>query len=188
MSDFKIVFIHGYTASHLADWYPQISKLLDDLGVDYVIPDLPGDKKPHSREWLEVIDQTVKASDKPVVLFGHSLGTRAALLYLDQHPFHPEAVFLLAAFANRVENGQRHRGTKYPDFFEYKIDLDKVKQLSSKFVVIHSHDDDSIDFEQGEELANDLGAKLVPLDGRGHMSDPANAEVLFKILRAELGF
>lgn len=187
MSDFKIVFVHGYTASHLADWYPDISKELDALGVDYAIPDLPGGKNPHSREWLEIIDREVKQSNKPVVLVGHSLGTRAVLLYLDQYKQPIKAAFLIAAFANRVENAER-RDRSYADFFEYPVDIGAIKKLCGQFTVIHATDDDSIDIEQGKDIAEDLDAKLITVDGRGHLYKPSNAPFILEQLRRGLNF
>lgn len=187
MTDFKIIFVHGYTASHLADWYPNISKELDALGVNYAIPDLPGGKKPHAKDWLEIIDSEVQKSDKPVVLVGHSLGTKAVLLYLDQHEQPVQAVFLIAAFANWTENAKR-RDESYSDFFEYKLDIEAIKTLCDKFVVIHSADDDSIDYKQGQEIAKDLGANLITTNGRGHLFKPANAPFILNRLRQELGF
>ncbi|MBT4124217.1 MAG: hypothetical protein HN981_03005 [Candidatus Pacebacteria bacterium] len=60
MSNFKLIFVHGYTASHLADWYPNITPMLENKDVDFSIPDLPGSKKPHSANWLKIIDQEYK--------------------------------------------------------------------------------------------------------------------------------
>jgi len=188
MPDFKIIFVHGYTASHLADWYPNIAKRLDELGIDYVVPDLPGDKHPHAQDWLYIIDREVKASIKPVVLVGHSLGTRTVLLYLDKYRLPVKTVFLIAAFANRTENAQRRGGNAYPDFFDYKLDTKAIRKLAEKFVVMHSTDDDSIDYAQGKEIAEQLGAKLVTFAGRKHMSAPENAPYILAELRKELGF
>jgi predicted alpha/beta hydrolase family esterase len=188
MSDFKLVFVHGYTASSKADWYPRLTKMLDELRVDYVVPDLPGHKRPHSREWLEIIDREVKKSKKPVVLIGHSLGSRAVLLYLDQYKHPVKAVLLIAAFANRIENAARRGGNAYPDFFEYKLDIEAIKRLSDSFTVLHSLDDDSIDYEQGKAIADDLGAKLVTVEDRGHLYKPTNAELVLQTLRDELHF
>ncbi|HTH72191.1 MAG TPA: alpha/beta fold hydrolase [Candidatus Pristimantibacillus sp.] len=188
MSDFKIIFVHGYTASHLADWYPDISKELDALGVDYVVPDLPGGTRPHSKDWLEIIDREVKSAGKPVVLVGHSLGSRAVLLYLDQYKAPAKAVFLIAAFANWTENAKRRDGEAYPDFFEHQLDIEAIKQLCGRFVVIHSRDDDSIDYKQGQKIAKDLDAKLVTAEGRGHLFQPDNAAFVLDQLRSELGF
>ena len=188
MPDFKLLFVHGYTASSKADWYPRLTKMLDKLGVDYAVPDLPGETNPHSPEWLEIIDREVRRSEKPVVLIGHSLGTRAVLLYLDQYKQPVQAVFLIAAFANRTENADRWDGETYPDFFEYVIDTTKIKRLSQSFTVLHSVDDDSIDYEQGQEIAKDLDAKLITVEDRGHLFQPTNAELILQTLRNELHF
>lgn len=191
MSDFKIIFIHGYTASSEADWYPTISPALKELNVDFAIPDLPGDREPHSGEWLEIIHQEFVKSDKPVVLVGHSLGTRAALLFLEKYREYVKAVFLFGAFANRTENAYREDADgeeKYPDFFEDKIDLDKIKDLSEKFVVVHSEDDFSIEYEQAVEIAKDLSAKLITFQDKGHFTLPEHAQTVLEVLQKELDF
>lgn len=188
MTDFKIVFIHGYTASHLADWYPNISQELDTLGVDYAIPDLPGGEHPRVQQWLDVLHDVISTNDKPLVLVGHSLGTRTALLCIEK--YHPkiEKVFLIAAFANRTENADRNEGQAYPDFFEYKINLERIKPLVGKFIVMHSQDDSSIPYEQGVSIAKDLDAKLITYEGRDHFDNPHNAPLILGELRKELSF
>jgi predicted alpha/beta hydrolase family esterase len=183
-----IIFIHGYTASHLADWYPNISKKLDELGIDYLIPDLPGGEKPYAREWLKTLHSVVSKITKPIVLVGHSLGTRTALLYLEKYQPKVEKVFLIAAFSNNIENGARNDGETYPDFFEHVIDLNKIKPLVGKFIVMHSQDDSSISYEQGVQIAEDLDAELITFDGRDHFSEPDNVRFVLEILRKELNF
>lgn len=188
MKDFKIVFIHGYTASHLADWYPNISKELDRLGIDYVIPDLPGDNHPHAKDWLNKLHDVISQNNKPLVLVGHSLGTRTALLYLEKYHPKVEKIFLIAAFANRMENAQRKGGDAYPDFFTHKINLEEIKPLVDKFIVIHSVNDNSIPYEQGVEIAKDLNAELITYKDRYHFSDPENSPFILEKLRKELNF
>jgi len=188
MNNFKIIFIHGYTASHLADWYPNISRELDRLGLDYAIPDLPGGAYPHAREWLDALHGVISQTDKPLVLVGHSLGTRAALLYLEKYKPKVEKVFLIAAFANDTENANRRDDETYPDFFQHKIAIEVIKPLGKKFIVMHSRDDSSIKYEQGVEIARDLGAELMLYDDRDHFSAPENAGIILKELRKELHF
>lgn len=185
--DFKIIFVHGYTASSRADWYPNIARELTKLGVDYVVPDLPGGDHPHAADWLDVIHKTVSETKKPLVFVGHSLGTRTVLLYLEKYKPKAEAVFLIAAFANRLENARRYDGDGYPDFFDHKIDIENIKPLVKKFVVMHSKDD-PLDYEQGVEISNQLGAKLITYKDRSHFSDPKNAPLVLEVLRKELNF
>lgn len=184
---FKIIFVHGYTASSHDNWYPGIASELTKLGVDFAIPDLPGGEFPHALEWLKTIHKAVLETNKPLIFVGHSLGTRAILLYLEKYRPKVEAVFLIAAFANRLENARKYDGDGYPDLFVHKVDIGRIKSLVKKFVVIHSKDD-SLDYEQGVEIAKDLGAKLITLEDRGHFSDPENAPIILKIIRKELKF
>ena len=185
----KIIFVHGYTASSKADWYPNIKPMLDKLGIDYSIPDLPGHRKPKSKDWVKIIKKEVSSSDKPVVLVGHSLGTRAILLYLDKYKKKLDLVILIAPLSNETKNTQRRDGEAYPDFFEYKINPDKIKKLVKRFVILHSKDDSSLDYkEHGFALNKELGAKLITCDGRDHFCSPENAPFILEFLRRELKF
>lgn len=185
MSSFRIVFVHGYTDSSLAGWYPGISLKLKELGIDFAVPNLPGGRHPHAAEWLNKIHGVVSEKQKPLILVGHSLGTRAVLLYLEKYRPKVEAVFLIAAFANRIENARKYDGDGYPDFFEHKIDIENIKPLVGKFIVVHSKDDE-LDYEQGVEIANQLDAKLITYSDRGHFSDLENADEILKILTSSM--
>ncbi len=188
MNNFKNIFIHGYTASSKADWYPAIIPLLNNSNVDFIVPDLPGDDHPQAINWLDTLHKAISDIKKPLVLVGHSLGTRIALLYLEKYQPKIERVFLIAAFANRLENAKRNDGDAYPDFFTHEVDLEKIKPLVGKFVVIHSKDDDSIPYKQGVELANELSAELITYENCGHFYKPENATIIFEVLQRDLNF
>jgi len=172
----KVIFIHGYTSSPKKKKYQIIAEELDKLGVAYSIPALPGGEHPHSKEWLELIDKEVKNSANPVVLVGHSLGTRAALLYLDKFNKKVDTVILIAAFNNDYKKNRNRKDEHYADFFEYPIDIEKVKKLANTFIVVHSKDDDSIDYSQGEEIARELGAELITYENMKHFAGEERAE------------
>lgn len=188
MKNFKIVFVHGYTASSKADWYPNLAPELEKLGIDFVVPDLPGGKNPHSKEWLKIIDKEVKSANKPVVLVGHSLGTRAVLLYLDKFGQKVDTVVLIAAFDNNYVANRSRRNECYSDFFDYALDIEKIKKLANKFIVIHSRNDSSIPYEQGERIAKYLNAELIFFEDRDHFVAPKNSSAILEILRKELNF
>lgn len=178
----KIIFVHGYTSSSKGDWYPNISKKLDKLGIDYAIPDMPGKLHPHAKDWLEKINKEANKTSKPLILIGHSLGTRAVLLYLEKYGRKVDMVILIAAFANKLENAKR-RNENYADFFDHLIDIDKIKSLSKKFIVMHSEDDSSIDYQQGKVIAKDLGAELITYKDRDHFYNPKDYPYVLAVLK-----
>ena len=179
----KIIFVHGYTASSKVNWYPNISKELDKLGVDYSIPDFPGGEHPKNKDWLEIIDREVKATDKPIVLVGHSLGTRAILLHLEKTQQKVDTVILIAP---PDEKERRREEGKLANFFEHKIDLESLQGLAQRFIVIHSKDDSSVPYEEGVDIANALNAKLITYEDRDHMSAPENATYVLEVLKTVL--
>lgn len=185
----KIIFVHGYNGSSKTDWFPKIAEKLDALEINYAIPDLPGNLHPQSQEWIKIIQREIKLSDKPVILVGYSLGTRAILLYLEKYKTKVSGVILIAPLGNDAKNANRENGTAYPDFFQYKIDLSEISKLNQKFVIIHSKDDSTIDYyENGLPLAKKLGAQLITYKNKGHFNSPSNASEILKILRRELNF
>lgn len=172
----KVIFIHGYTSSPKKKKWRIIAEDLEKEGISYSIPELPGGEYPKSSEWLKIIDSEVKKSEYPVVLVGHSLGTRAALLYLDKFEKKVDTVILIASFNNDYKLNGSRRDEHYADFFEYALDIEKVKKLASKFIVMHSKDDPDIPYAQGEEIAKELDAKLLTYENMGHFSGEARAK------------
>lgn len=186
----KVILIHGYTSSPRRKKYQIISRELSKLGVEYSIPAFPGGEYPHSKKWLKIIDKEVKNTTKPVVLVCHSLGTRAALLYLDKFEQKVDTVILIATFNNNFrENGKRRDGN-YADFFDYALNIEKIKKLANKFIVVHSKDDDLIDYQQGVEISNELEAELMTYKDMGHFCGEErakeNAEQFLKIIKSVL--
>ncbi len=173
----KVIFIHGYTSSPKKTKYQLIAKKLQALGIDYSIPQMPGGEYPHSKDWLEIIDREIKSSEKPVVLVGHSLGTRVILLYLDKYKTEVDTVILIAPLNNDyLENRKRENGN-FSDFFDYALDINKIKTLANKFIVVHSKDDDLLDYnEQGIKISKELGAQLITYEDYNHFSGEENAK------------
>lgn len=172
----KVIFIHGYTSSPKKKKYQIISQELDRLGIEYSVPVFPGGENPSHQEWLEIVDKEVKSSTRPVVLVGHSLGTRAALLYLDEFTTKVDAVILIAAFNDDIENNKKRKDGNYSNFFEYHLDLEKIKKLANRFIVVHAKDDESIDYQQGVDISEKLGAELITYEDKGHLGGEGTAE------------
>ena len=178
----KIIFAHGYTASATSDWYPQITAELRALKIAYALPILPGGEHPHSNEWIELLHAEIEKAKEPPILVGHSLGSRAALLTLEKYPTKLKALVLVAAFANKIENAKRRDGA-YADFFDHLIDIEKIKAVTPTRVILHSMDDDSIPYRQGQEMTRDLGAHLLTYNGKGHFDQPENYIYILDVIK-----
>lgn len=179
-----LIVVHGYRVDPHSNWFPALADLLDAAEVSYSIPALPGDKQPQAEEWVEAIATEVAAATKPVVLIGHSLGTRAILLYLDKYRPQLEAVVLVGPLSNSLANAQRRGGAAYPDFFNRELDLQQLKPLARKWLILHSVDDPALEYHQhGVALSQELGVPLLTFQDQGHFYEPAAAEVVFQAVQ-----
>jgi len=177
MNKKKVIIIHGYTSSPQRKKYQLIARELRRRGVECSIPSFPGGEHPHASAWLEIIDKEVRNTDKPVVLVGHSLGTRAALLYLDKFGRKIDSIILISAFNNDCQENRNRAAGDYEDFFDHPIDIKKIRRLADKFIVAHSKDDDALDYQQGVSISKELGAKLITYENMGHFGGEERAEV-----------
>jgi len=178
----KVIFAHGYTASSITDWYPQICEELRALKIAYAIPNLPGEEHPHSAEWIELLHAEIQKAKEPPIVVGHSLGTRALLLTLEKYPTKLKAMILVSGFANTLENAKRKDGV-YADFFDHVIDMKKIQGATPNRIVLHSMDDDSIPYRQGQETTRDLDAHLLTYNGKGHFDQPENYIYVLDVIK-----
>jgi len=156
-----------------ADWYPAITQKLEALGHEVVIPAMPGHRHPEAEKWIEIIEREV-ASNKEVVLVGHSLGTRAIVLFLNQSDANLKQVFLIAP-----PDIEEH--PKRDNAWHTKVDFEKFKQ--SDITVLASKNDPIVKFEYSRNLARKLGAKFVETDSHGHFAKPSDAEIIFETIK-----
>lgn len=178
----KIIFAHGYTASATSDWYPEICTELRALKIAYAIPNLPGDTHPHATDWIEALHAEIEKAKEPPIVVGHSLGTRALLLTLEKYPTKLKAMILVAPLANTTENAKR-RNEAYPDFFDHVIDMKKIQDATPNRIILHSIDDDSVPYRQGQEVTRDLGGHLLTYNGKGHFTEAENYIYILDVIK-----
>jgi len=179
---FTIIDIPGYNHNSQSMWHPDFRKYIIESGNEVITLNLPGGKYPVFTEWYPIIEQAVAEAKNPVILVGHSLGTRAVLLFLEQTQHSVQDVVLIAPFDNSLSNSNFRNGN-YANFFEHLIDINKVKSnIKGQITVIGSEDDANIPFIQAQNIAKDLQGELITISNSGHFLDTKWAKVLSEIV------
>lgn len=177
-----VIDIPGYNHSSESAWHPEFRQLIKASGNEVITLDLPGGKYPVFTEWYPIIDQVVREAQYPVTLVGHSLGTRAVLLLLEQAELSVENIVLIAPFDNSISNASFRDGN-YANFFEHLIDINQVKsKIKGEIKVIGSEDDTNIPFIQAQNIAKDLEGELIAIPNSGHFLDSKWAKILSEIV------
>lgn len=175
---YTIIDIPGYNHNSESMWHPDFRKYIIESGNEIITLDLPGGKYPVFREWYPIIEQAVSEALNPVILVGHSLGTRAVLLFLEQTQNSVQDIVLIAPFDNSLTNASFRKGN-YANFFEHLIDIGKVQtKIKGSVKVIGSEDDANIPYIQAQNIARDLSAELIAIPDSSHFLDIKWAKIL----------
>lgn len=178
---YTIIDIPGYNHNSESMWHPDFRKYITESGSEVITLNLPGGKYPVFREWYPIIEQAVSEANNPVILVGHSLGTRAILLFLEQTKQTVQNILLIAPFDNSLSNSNFRDGN-YANFFEHLIDIKQVKsKIKGEIKVIGSEDDVNIPYIQANNIARDLGGELITIPNSGHFLDVKWAKILGEI-------
>ena len=179
---FTIIDIPGYNHNSESMWHPDFRKYIIESDNEAITLNLPGGKYPVFREWYPIIEQAVSEANNPVILIGHSLGTRAVLLFLEQTQYSVQDVVLIAPFDNSLSNSSFRNGN-YANFFDHLIDINKVKSnIKGQIKVIGSEDDANIPYIQAQNISRDLQGELITIPNSGHFLDAKWAKILSEIV------
>lgn len=161
----KVYIIHGYGADSISNFFPWLKQKLNSVNVDCDILDLPNTNNPRLNEWLLCMSKNIKQINESVYFVGHSLGCISILKFLNQLKTNTKigGIILVSGFDNSLP--------LFPilnSFVDKKIEYSKIKLMTKKICVIASKDDDLVPIENSWELAKNLHAEFLKLNGYGH--------------------
>ena len=164
----KVVLIHGKDTNPSEKWYPWFTNELKNHGVEITAPTLPNASDPVMDEWIAELEKTNPDSD--TILVGHSRGGVAVLRWLEKQSenFKVKKVILVATNSGDIADRHIPTETNHGFYTEDGYNFDKIKTHCDEFVVMHSTDDKTVPFGNGEKIANGLAAKFLKFDNKGH--------------------
>lgn len=179
---YTVIDIPGYNHTSQHGWHPELKSLLENGGHEVKSLDLPGGKYPVFTNWYPIIEKAVQEARYPVVLMGHSLGTRAVVLFLEKTLLIVNRIVLIAPFDNNTRNASFRDGN-YANFFSHEVDINGIKNhIQDKVLIIGSEDDMNIPYIQAQNIAADLEGELISIPNSGHFLDAKWAKVLSEIV------
>lgn len=161
----KVYIIHGFGADSTSNFFPWLKQKLKTINIDCDVLDLPNTYNPNLNEWLLCMNKKIKEVNDNVYLVGHSLGCISILKFLNQLKVGTKigGILLVSGFDDSLP--------LFPilnSFVDKKIDYLKIKTMTKKICVIASKDDELVPIEYSQQLAKNLKAKFLKLNGYGH--------------------
>ncbi len=173
----RIYIFPRYSGDENSDWYQQIKHVsfFTDLNITIIPLSFPNWDKPTCTEFLTFIKQVIPETeiDNNTYFVGHSVGCKAALLYLSElHTKKPELKMgglMCVAGWWKVDN-------PWPQLYQWtnmQLDFEGIRDICNKNIVclLSNNDPFTSDWQANKtEWETNLNAKVLIVPGAKHFN------------------
>ncbi len=133
---------------------------------------MPETDTPKLLLWLPKLQEVAPNPDENLYLIGHSAGVITILKYLENLAGGKKVggVVFVAGFTDDLGY------TELKNFFEQRIDFEKIKSKAKHFVAIHSDNDPYVSLKFGDIFKEKLGAEVIIKHDMKHFSGEVDNE------------
>ena len=158
-----------------SNWYQQVKKELEDMGIEVVAENMPDPKLARKEFWIPFIKERAGKEDD-LILIGHSSGATAILKYLEDNRCR------LAILAGTYYTDLDDELEKKSGYFDEPWKWDNIKE-NSKIIIFASEDDPYIDISEPRFMKGRLDAEYHEFSSRGHFEDREFPELVEAVKR-----
>ena len=153
-----------------------------DDHISFIDPQMPNKTNADYTKWKWVFEQSLPFITSETILVGHSLGSMFLTKYLSENKLEFKSVFLVSGGLWKDSE------TKILDFdtkWGIGEDFSLLSCYDNKINIVHSKDDNVIDFQRSLDLKEKLpNANFIELEGFGHLNQ--QCEELLDLLKKRL--
>lgn len=170
----RVFIIHGWGGNSSEGWLVWLKKELESKDFEVVVPDMPDTDSPKIGVWINHLKNLVGVCDEDTYFVGHSIGCQAIMRYLEQLPESQKvggAIFVAGWFNLTDETWDENYTKEIADeWINTPVEFNEIKKHTDKFVLIASDNDPYVAISNTELFKNNLGAKIIILENKGHIS------------------
>ena len=181
----RIFIVHGWEGSPKSDWFPWLKFELEKRKFIAEVLAMPDSDAPVMGSWVGFLKKKIKKADEETYFVGHSIGWQAILRYLESLPKNIKVggcVFAAGWFSLKGLESEEEWEIAKP-WIETKIDFEKVKKHTKKFVAIFSDNDPWVPIENKKVFVDELNAKIFIEKGKEHFHGAAGVTELPIVLK-----
>ncbi|MCB0324760.1 MAG: serine hydrolase family protein [Bdellovibrionales bacterium] len=164
------VIIHGTLGTPRGNWFPWLTGELTARGVTVVCPAFPTPENQSLEQWFSTFETSVGLAQltEDSLLIGHSCGATFALRLVERLSSRIRGLFLVAGVIEPL--GIPEYDSLNASFIARPFEWDKIRSNCRHIQVYHSPNDPYVPLDQGQRIAEALGAPLREIAGGGHLN------------------
>lgn len=178
----RVIIVHGWSGSPETNWLPWLKSEIEKLGYEVLVPFMPDTDNPVIEKWVNYLAEVVGTPDRDTYFIGGSIGCQTILRYLETINTPVGGAIFVAGWFNlkNMESDEEEEIAK--PWIETAIDLEKVKKMLPKSILIISDDDPYGAFEENKQKFAQLVSHTVVLPNAGHIEEEKESAILSQFL------
>jgi hypothetical protein len=179
----KVYIVHGWDFNSKMHWYPWLEAELKKKGFKVTAFDMPNTENPKIEEWVGYLEKKIKDVDEETYFVGHSIGSQTIMRFLEKLHKHKriKGCVFVAPWFDLINLGPEEIRIAHP-WTSTKIDFSRVLDHCNNFLAIFSRDDPFVHLDQAEKFRENIGAKIIIKDKKGHFTEEDGVEKISEIL------
>lgn len=165
---------------------PWLKKELEASDYKVVEPAMPETDHPVIDKWVSHLSEAVGELDANTYFVGHSIGCQAILRYLERESDKKAGGCVFVAGWFKLDNLESEEDKEIAQpWLKDNINFSRVLNTTREFFVINSSNDEYGFIEENKRLFEEkLGAKVVVLENKGHLTEGDGVTRLPEVLKA----
>ena len=163
----NVFIIHGSYGNPSENWFPWLKEELEKKGCSVFAPKLPTPKDQCLENWQNVFSKYDHYLTRDSIVVGHSLGVAFLLNILERIEHKIKAAFLVSGFCEQLNSS---RFDKINKTFIKRFDYARIMSKCDRFFVYHSDNDPYVPLSIANNLAQNLGVKVILIKNAGHIN------------------
>jgi predicted alpha/beta hydrolase family esterase len=174
----KIYIVHRWEGGSLDDWRPWLKTELEKKGYEVFVPDMPDTEVPVIEKWVNKLSEVVGTPDSETYFIGHSIGCQTILRYLQTINTKVGGALFVAGWFN-LENLEDEEVVEIArPWIETLVDIEKIKDVLPKSILLISKDDPYGAFEENVEKFGQFVTHSCVFDHAGHFTEEEQPEIV----------
>jgi uncharacterized protein len=168
----RVFIVHGWGGTPSSDWYPWLSKMLTERGIETFTPQMPDTNEPHISAWVPYLAKTVGKADNDTYFVGHSMGCQAILRYLESLDGNLRvggAVFVAGWFHLNSMSAPKEKAIA-KEWTDTPMDFQLIRNHLEDSVACFSDNDPYVPLSDSEIFKNVIGSRIIIHPKRGHFT------------------
>ncbi len=162
----NFILIHSTGGSPGEVFYPWLRKELERRGYKVYAPFFPTPIGQTLERWMKEFEPYWQQVNEETIFIGRSIGAPFVLRLLEKSPAKVKAAALVCGFCSDLGLDEFRQLTD--SFIKGGFNWSRIRKNCGRFFIYNSDNDRFIPAGKGEELAKNLGAKLMLVKGADH--------------------